>query len=68
MSRKNKNPWVSYEGSYEKLYYDIRVESDDGVVEHHQCYPNCGTFHTKSGEEIPEYMVTEFRQTFYPWD
>lgn len=63
MNKKAKNEWVPYNGSYEKVFYDIKT--DDGA-EHAQCYPSAGVFHTKTGDEIHEYSVTHFRKTVYP--
>jgi len=39
---KNDNPWIKFDGNYEKEYYDVKLLTGD-IVEN--CYPNAGDFH-----------------------
>lgn len=38
---KNDNPWIKFDGSYDKEYYDVTLISGK-VIEN--CYPNAGDF------------------------
>jgi hypothetical protein len=55
--------WASYQGDYEKQYYDIRLDDGSEIT---QCYPSSGKFHTIDGKQIDEFRVTHYRKSSPP--
>ena len=53
-----ESEWESYQGEYEKTFYDIKLD-DRTII--NECYPNAGIFHSNNGDTIDEYRITHFR-------
>lgn len=50
-------PWDTYDGAYEKEYYDVKLVTGEIVL---NCYPNAGTFHVlKANGKYAEGCVIE---------
>lgn len=58
-----ESEWKSYNGEYEKEWYDIELESGD-IIE--QCWPNAGWFHSEHSVMIRENRVKRFRLCDHP--